>query len=204
MTAPIEHDTWKAGCELRRLDAVARHLAGQQPGAPAFVPERNEPALSVADSIYADSPVDDEWARIEQNGFVQREDGTLRFRPLFFWPGMVAFVHPIEDSVNPGPNMRLWARFTLPVQSTTWTIAGDSFTGWNAGVTGAAVALIWKPTNESMTGENIIFPGTYSDSLPPGGAIVFHDSIGETNDRGEWRRLGSIHEYNGIMIPSFL
>lgn len=201
----LHHEAWKAANDLRRADTRLRDLGQQAVGNPGVAPPGHD-LVNVDDPVQGDTPVTDPLLILERDGFWQGEDGSLMLRPFFFWPGVVRHVHPVGGMIKPAPKMRLWARWTLRLLATQWQkFDGSTARGWSGGVSGADVTLIWSPAGVSLTPQNVIFPSTYTDSMPPGDTLVFHDILGGTDADGRWDITNNIvDQFNGIFIPSFL
>lgn len=134
------------------------------------------PALSEQESAHAglaSIPSSPKRTGIQTKRFWQ--DSTtklLSLAPLPFYPGIIL----VPADMNPPPNSKLWVRLSYVLIGQDY---GFDDLGWSGGIASATATMTWDSGN--LVAQNVIFPGTYSDSLPPGGTLVWHVLVGQTD-----------------------
>lgn len=197
-----EHVVFQARNAVRRTREAIAQMDAQPMTATGVAPHDS---LEVADPVEGEFPITDEWAALWRHGFWQSAEGDLMLRPLYFFPGILAHVHEFGQPFRPAPNRALWAKWTLYLGSTQWTSdTGTTTTGWNALISSAKIDLVWASPGENLADHNVIFPSIYTNSMPAGNTLIWHEKIGGTNGTGRWAFSDQHDEIHGILMPSFL
>lgn len=157
----------------RRLDQAQRDLGPQ------------EWQDSYETVIRGQSPILDEWALLQRDGYLQTEDG-LRLMPVLVYPGIALDPWVITPTAPPKAST-LYVRIA-------YKLSGNSTGGWN-GAIAASASLHW-----GTPPPNVIFPGTYAYSMPPNDTFVWHYELGHTDNhslytpttQGHNRALGQL------------
>lgn len=144
----------------------------------------------------------DEARILESVGFLQDTNSkSLRLAPLWIWPNVVAA--PAVDSIDAlttPKNSRLLCRVSYRLQSAQFQTPDASPTvGWSRAIASVSVTFQWIAKG-SHRPSNIIFPGTNTDSLPPGGSLVWYFDIGQTDDEATFTPDSS-GPFRNMLIP---
>lgn len=194
---------WTTHNAVRRLDQAQRDFTALEwsDGAGQADP------LNQTTLIHGAHEVEDEW-QILARGFYQDPDTLeLRLAPFVVYPGKIVAPY-VTSGIVPPADSRLILRITYSLSSVTYpaqTENGQDNTGWNGAITSTETALIWQqPARESMP-PNQIFPGVYSNAMPPNNKFIWHCSLGSTNAAKVFTRHGTsdFQVVCGQLIPPF-
>lgn len=194
---------WSTQRTVQRANIAQREFAAT-PWADGAGDLDNAPELSQTTLVHGAHVIVDEWAVLQQQRFLQNpDDRTLRLAPIVIYPGIV--LAPWVESGPPTPaNKALWivAKYRLEPARYPGTTPEDEATfGWSGGILGTEAVFEW---GERDSRENQIFPGLYTNSMPPGNVFVWNFRIGVTDAAGNFTLSGgNLISTCGQYIPPF-
>jgi len=190
---------WTTHNAVRRLDHAQRDFAALEWSDGAG---QSDP-LNQTTLIHGAHEVEDEWQILARGFYQDPETLELQLAPFVVYPGKIVAPY-VTSGIVPPANMRLVLRISYDLSPVTYPAqagGGQSTTGWNGGINSTETALMWHPLNQALP-PNQIFPGVYSNSMPPNNRFVWHGTLGSTDSAKAFTRSISDLEFTcGQLIP---